>query len=201
MSDAPLRLAWPRAAIRARVAELGTEITARYAGQELMLVGVLNGAAVFLADLVRCLELPVRIDFLALRPVDPHAVGEAPAALLKDLELDIGGRQVLLVEDVVHSGVTLAQVLRLLQARDPASLRVCTLLDRTVARVTALPVDHVGFRVGLAPLVGYGLDLGGHFRALPDLWEVTDEHALLRDPAGAAESARRALTAREAARD
>lgn len=182
---APLRLAWSRAAIHARVQELGLEITERYAGAEPVIVGVLRGAAVFMADLVRAIDLPLRLDFLSLRPVDPHGPRGAPPALVKDLEVDIGGRPVLLVEDVVHSGVTLAQVIRLLASRDPASLRVCTLLDRPAARVTQLPVDHVGFTVGLGTLVGYGLDLGGHFRGLPDLWEVRDEHALLRDPAQA----------------
>lgn len=182
MSESPLRLAWPQAAIRARVQELGAEITARYAGSELVLVGVLRGAAVFMADLVRAIDLPVRLDFLALRPTDPHAVGGTPPAMLKDLEVDIAGLPVLLIEDIVHSGVTLAQVLRLLDARQPASLRVCALLDRAEARVTALPVDHVGFPVGRETLVGYGLDLGGHYRALPDLWEVRDQHAALRDP-------------------
>ena len=107
MSEPALRLAWPRAAIRARVQELGAEITGRYAGQELVLVGVLRGAAVFMADLVRAIDLPVRLDFLALRPTDPHAVGGTPPAMLKDLEVDIAGRPVLLIEDIVHSGVTL----------------------------------------------------------------------------------------------
>lgn len=182
MSQAPVRLAWSRTAIQRRVEELGREIGARYAGREPVLVGVLNGAAVFLADLARRVPLSVRVDFLALRPVDPHAPGDPPPALLKDLESDIAGRPVLLVQDIVGSGVTLAQVIRLLAAREPESLRVCTLLDRTASRLTSLPVDHVGFRVGEEQLVGYGLDLHGRFRALPDLWEVRDERALLADP-------------------
>ena len=186
MSGEPaLRLAWPRAAIRARVAELGQEITQRYAGTEPVVIGVLRGAAVFMADLVRHIDLPLRLDFLALRPIDPHAAGAGPPALSKDLELDISGRPVLLVEDLVHTGVTLAQVIRLLESRDPASLRVCTLLDRGASRIAALPLDHVGFPVGLETLVGYGLDLGGFFRGLPDLWAVRDEQALLRDPRAA----------------
>lgn len=182
MSGAPLRLARRREEIAERVAALGREIAERYAGEDLVLVGILKGATVFLADLVRATPLPLRLDFLALRPIDPAARHGGPPALTKDLELDVSGKAVLVVEDVVDSGVTLAQVLRLLAARDPASLRVCTLLDRPAGRVATLPVDHVGFTVAGGILVGYGLDLHGRFRHCPDLWEVVDEPLLRADP-------------------
>lgn len=191
IADGPLRLAWRREAIAARVQELGTEITARYQGQDLVLVGVLKSAAVFLADLVRAIELPLRLDFIALRSVDGGQRTAAPPALLKDLELDITNCAVLLVEDVVDSGITMSQVHSLLQTRHPSSLRLCSLLDRRDRRVTDLPLDHVGFSVGPATLVGYGLDLGGHFRALPDLWEVVDRTGLLADPTAAIAACRK----------
>jgi hypoxanthine phosphoribosyltransferase len=187
----PLRLAWRREVIEARVRSLGEEIAERYSGRELVLVGVLKGAAVFLADLVRATPLPLQLDFLALRPLDPRSRLPGPPALSKDLELDIAGRPVLLVEDIVDTGVTLAQVLRLLAARDPASLRVCTLLDRPSNRVARIPVDHVGFTVGSAPLVGYGIDLAGGFRNCPDLWEVRDLQAVLAQPRAALTQTRR----------
>lgn len=181
----PLRLAWSREQIAARVAELGAEIAGRYEGRELVMIGVLKGASVFLADLVRAMPVSLEVDFLALRPLDPRARGEGPPGLLKDIELDVGGRAVLLVEDIVDTGITMSQVLRLLAARDPAALRACALLDRSAGRVTTLPLDHVGFRVGPATLVGYGLDLGGRFRGCPDLWHVVDEAAVAADPEAA----------------
>mgnify|MGYP001043110267 CR=1 FL=1 len=184
----PLRLRWDRAAIADRVAELGAEIGERYRGRRPVIVAVLNGATVFLADLVRALpiDVSVEIDFLAVRPVDLRGRTTSQiVGLTKDLEIDIAGRDVLVVEDVVNSGLTLRYLLRTLGARDPRSLRVCVLLDRPRERVASLPIDHVGFEVGPERLVGYGLDLEGWFRNCPDLWEVVDERAVRADPAAA----------------
>jgi hypoxanthine phosphoribosyltransferase len=191
-----LRLRWDRAAIAARVAELGAEIGERYRGRRPVLVAVLDGAAVFLADLVRALPLDaeVEVDFLAVRPVDPRARTASQAVgLTKDLETDLAGRDVLVVEDVVNSGLTLQYLLRTLGARDPRSLRVCVLLDRPGERRTTLPVDHAGFAVGPERLIGYGIDLDGRFRDCPDLWEVVDERALRADPDAALAATRTSI--------
>lgn len=182
----PLRLRWDRDEIAERVTELGEEIGTRYRGTVPILVTVLNGGAVFLADLVRAIPLTLQVEFLAVRPLDPRAgPGGQPVALAKDIEVDLSGRHVLLVEDIVASGLTLSYLLRVLAARDPASLRGCTLLDRPGSRIPTLPLDHVGFRVGPELLVGYGLDLDGWFRNCPDLWEVADARSVRADPADA----------------
>jgi hypoxanthine phosphoribosyltransferase len=181
-----LRLRFHRDVIAERVRRLGAQLARQYRGRPPVLVTVLNGGAVFLADLVRSVPLPVEVDFLAVRPVD-RAQGSSSqtVALVKDLEIEIAGRHVVLVEDVVNSGLTLSFLVRVLSARDPASLRACVLIDRPRLRVAHLPLDHVGFPIGPELLVGYGLDLGGWFRSLPDLWEVVDEAAVRADPAGA----------------
>lgn len=184
----PLRLRWDRTAIAERVAELGVDVGSRYAGRRLLLVAVLDGASVFLADLVRALPttMAVDVDFLGVRPVDLRSRGSSQTVgLSKDLETELAGRDVLVVEDVVNSGLTLRYLLRALSARDPRSLRVCVLLDRPEQRLAALPIDHVGFTLGPERLVGYGLDLDGWFRGCPDLWEVVDERAVRTDPRAA----------------
>lgn len=182
---------WTAAAIHARVTDLGAEIAARHPrtrgdGSAPVLITVLKGGVTFLADLVRSIPLPVEVDFLAVRPMDPGArAASQQVALAKDIEVDIAGRDVLLVEDVIGSGLTLSYLSRVLAARDPATLRACVLLDRPEQRVATLPLDHVGFAIGPERLVGYGLDLGGWFRTCPDLWEVLDERAVMADPARA----------------
>lgn len=182
---------WTAAAISERVAELGSEVAARHpeargGGPPPVLVTVLKGGVTFLADLVRAMPLPVEVDFLAVRPMDPGARSASQqVGLAKDIEVDIAGRDVLLVEDVVGSGLTLSYLSRMLATRDPATLRACVLLDRPGQRVASLPLDHVGFTIGPERLVGYGLDLGGWFRSCPDLWEVLDERAVMADPSRA----------------
>lgn len=163
-----------------RVAQLGAEITDAYAGTEPILVTVLKGGVVFLADLVRHVRLPVEIGFLDLAD---YGDGSA-ARIVMDLDTDLGGRHVLIVEDVIDTGLTLAYLLQVLAARAPASLRLCTLLDRRVRRIADLPLDFVGFEVGDEFLVGYGLDLDGRLRHVPAILAVTDRGTLLQDPEG-----------------
>lgn len=171
-----------------RVAQLGAEITEAYAGTRPLLVTVLKGGVVFLADLVRHVPLPLEIGFLDLADY-----GEGSAArIVMDLDTDIRDRHVLIVEDVIDTGLTLAYLLQVLAARGPASLRLCTLLDRRVRRIADLPLDFVGFEVGDEYLVGYGLDLGGRLRHVPAILAVTDRAALREDPEG---HVRAALTA------
>lgn len=171
--------------LRARVRELAADITSVYRGTEPILVTVLKGGVTFLADLARLIPLPLEIDLL---DISPYREG-GTARIVKDLDRDISGRHVLVVEDVVDTGLTLAYVLQVLASRGPASLRVCTLLDRSVRRIAELPLDWVGFEVGDEYLVGYGLDLEGRLRGLPGILAVLDTRAVERDPEGAARAA------------
>ena len=167
--------------LKARVDGLGGEI-ASDGPDDLLLVTVLKGGVVFLADLVRRLVPAVEVDFLALTP---YAEGEHPpgvARLVKDLDRALLGRHVLLVEDVVDTGLTLSFILRMLEEREPASLRVCTLLDRAEKRIVDLPIAYRGFTLGDEYLVGYGLDFFGLYRNLPCLVAVDDLEALQADP-------------------
>ncbi|HEX2029663.1 MAG TPA: hypoxanthine phosphoribosyltransferase [Nitriliruptorales bacterium] len=176
----PAQVLIPPARLQARVAELAADIAAAYADTDPIFVTVLKGGTVFLADLVRHVGIPLEIDFLAITPY--AAVGTA--RIVKDLDLDISGRHVLVVEDIVDTGLTLAYLLQVLASRAPASLRVCTLLDRAVRRIADLPLDWVGFEVGDEFLVGYGLDLDGWLRQLPAVLTVRDRAVLARDVPG-----------------
>ncbi|MDI3340770.1 MAG: hypoxanthine phosphoribosyltransferase [Sphaerobacter sp.] len=151
------------AEIQERVAALGRQISADYAGKSIVLVGVLKGITFFLADLARAITRPLAIDYLQLS----HA-GEG-VHITKDLDLDIRGRHVLLVEDVVNTGVSLAFVLQTLREREPASVKVCTLLDKAERRLVPVPVDYVGFTIPNEFVVGYGLDYRERYRNLPFL--------------------------------
>jgi hypoxanthine phosphoribosyltransferase len=150
-----------------RAGELGAEIARAYGGRDLVLVVPLRGCVVFAADLSRCIRIPHELDFVEL---EPFHRGEQGARLLKDLDADIVGRDVLIVEDVVDTGLTLHYLCRTLALREPASVAVATLLDRPYRRlVDDLPVQFVGFTVPDELFVGYGFDLDERYRNLPDL--------------------------------
>lgn len=146
--------------LRAAVARLAAEIAADHPSG-VVLVAVLKGSIPFLADLVRRLEVPVEVDFLA---VSAYAEGTGRVRLVKDLDIDINGRPVVLVEDIVDTGLTLTWLLGVLGARGPSSLRVCTLLDKAVRRIVPTPIDYVGFELADDFLLGYGLDFGEVYR-------------------------------------
>lgn len=151
--------------IQAAVKRLGAEITKDYAGRDLALVTVLRGGVIFLADLCREIDLPLTLDFMAISSYGPGATGSV--RITKDLDDPIEGRDLLVVEDIIDTGLTLSYLLRVLKQRQPASLSVCVLLDKDARRIADLPIDYRGFRVPDRFLVGYGLDLGGMWRALP----------------------------------
>jgi len=148
-----------------RVAELGVHISRDYAGKEPLLVGVLRGVTCFMADLMRQLSLPLAIDFMAISSYEGDRSGAV--RILKDLDENIEARDVLIVEDIVDTGMTLNHLLQYLSARRPASVRVCTLLDKRVRRLVDVPLDYVGFEVPDEFVVGYGLDFRQKFRNLP----------------------------------
>ncbi|MBI1885949.1 MAG: hypoxanthine phosphoribosyltransferase [Chloroflexi bacterium] len=144
---------------------MGKQISSDYANQEPVLVGVLRGVFCFLADLVRHISVPVTLDFMSISSYEGD--GGGAVKILKDLDENIKGRDVILVEDIVDTGMTLNHVLDYLWAKKPASLRVCTLLDKSVRRLTTVNVDYVGFEVPDEFVVGYGLDFRQRYRNLP----------------------------------
>lgn len=149
-----------------RVVELAASITLDYAGQRPLLVGVLKGAFVFMADLARQIDLPVEIDFMAVSSYGKSTRTSGVVRIVKDLDLDLADRHVIVVEDIVDSGLTLSYLRHNLQARNPASLEVCALLVREDTPVD-LGVKYVGFRVPADWVVGYGLDVAERYRNLP----------------------------------
>jgi hypoxanthine phosphoribosyltransferase len=153
--------------LAARIRELGAEISADYAGRELFLVGVLKGAVFFVADLMRELEVHCAIDFMAVASYGSSTDSSGVVRILKDLDVSIEGRDVLIVEDIVDSGLTLSYLLRTLRAREPATLEVCTLLQKPERRKVDLPIRYVGFDIPNEFAIGYGLDLDERYRNLP----------------------------------
>ena len=155
------------------VARLGREITADYVGRDLALVTVLKGGSIFLTDLCRAVELPVTLDFMAISSYGPRV--QDAVRITKDLDDAIEGRDVLMVEDIIDTGLTLNYLLRVIRQRQPASLAVCTLLDKDARRLADLPIEYRGFAVPDRFVVGYGLDLEGLWRNLPYVATLKDE--------------------------
>jgi hypoxanthine phosphoribosyltransferase len=153
--------------LQRRVAELGEEISHDYAGRSLLLVGVLKGAVFFLSDLMRYIEIPVEVDFMAVASYGSATDSSGVVRILKDLDVAIEGRDVLIVEDIVDSGLTLQYLLRNLGSRNPRTLEVCALLTKPERRKVDLPSRYVGFEIPDRFVVGYGLDHAERFRNLP----------------------------------
>jgi hypoxanthine phosphoribosyltransferase len=153
--------------IQGKIRELGDRITEDYQGKELLLVGVLKGAFVVMADLSRYIRLPLQFDFMAVSSYGAATKTSGVVRILKDLDHDIEGHDVLLVEDIVDSGLTLAYLLRNLRARRPASLEVCALLRKPEVQRVALDIRYEGFEIPPEFVVGYGLDYGEKYRNLP----------------------------------
>ncbi len=158
--------------IRKRVQEIAEEINRDYEGKRPLLVGVLKGAFVFLADLVRYLRVPVKIDFLAVSSYGKHTESTGEVRLIKDLDHPIEGEDVIVVEDILDTGLTLSYIVRLLQDRKPASLKTVVLLDKPAKRKVPFKADYVGFEVPPVFLVGYGLDAYEMYRNLPYITEL-----------------------------
>jgi hypoxanthine phosphoribosyltransferase len=153
--------------LRARVVELGEEISADYTGRDLLLIGVLKGAVFFMADLMRTLGIPCEIDFMAISSYGAQTDSSGVVRILKDLDINIEGRNVLVVEDIIDSGLTLSYLMRNLEAREPASLEVCALLTKPDRREIDVPVRYIGFEIPNRFVVGYGLDFDERYRNLP----------------------------------
>jgi hypoxanthine phosphoribosyltransferase len=168
-------------AIRERVTEIGAQIARDYAGRSPLLVAVLKGSVVFLSDLVRAIDLPVRVDFMSI-----SSYGEGGRSgvvrILKDLSSSIEDEDVILVEDIIDTGLTVTYLLATLRARNPRSLEVCALLDKSVRRIIEVPLRYKGFDIPDEFVIGYGLDHQGHYRNLRSIIGVRDVDALTNDP-------------------
>ena len=167
--------------IRAKVRELGAQISADYAGRSVTLVSVLKGSLPFMADLMRAIEAPVQIDLMEVSSYGGATTESSGLVrILKDLSSSISGRDVLIVEDIIDTGLTLNYLLRYLRGKNPASLRICALLDKPARRLVEIPIDYTGFTIPDEFVVGYGLDFGEFYRNLPfigvlrrELYETT----------------------------
>ncbi|MFQ6058074.1 MAG: hypoxanthine phosphoribosyltransferase [Anaerolineae bacterium] len=153
--------------IQAKTAELGKQISEDYRGQDLLLVCILKGGMMFLADLMRTITIPHEIDFMAVSSYGASTESSGVVRILMDLETNIQGRNVLIVEDIIDTGRTLKYITENLKTRRPASLRICTLLNKPARRTIDIPLDYVGFEIPDKFVIGYGLDYGQIYRNLP----------------------------------
>ena len=161
--------------LQERINELGGEISADYAGRDLLLIGVLKGAVFFMADLMRKLTIPCEVDFMAISSYGASTDSSGVVRILKDLDINIEGRHVLVVEDIIDSGLTLSYLMRNLESREPATLEVCALLTKPERREIEVPVRYVGFEIPNRFVIGYGLDFGERYRNLPYVAVLSDD--------------------------
>jgi hypoxanthine phosphoribosyltransferase len=180
------RVVYTKEQLETRVAELGAQISADYASKDPVLIGVLRGVFVFMADLARVITIPINIDFIGITRYGPSTRTQGVVRFTKDLDVNITGRHVLFVEDVIDTGLSLRYILRTLKAREPETLRICTLFDKPRARLFELSIDYTGFMLPDQFVVGYGLDYDEQYRHLPFVG-VLKEQAItrLRLPPGA----------------
>jgi hypoxanthine phosphoribosyltransferase len=167
--------------LAARVGELGAEVSADYEGRDLLLIGVLKGAVFFMADLMRHLTVACEVDFMAISSYGDATDSSGIVRILKDLDINIEGRDVLVVEDIIDSGLTLSYLMRNLESREPASLEVCALLTKPDRREIDVPVRYTGFEIPNRFVIGYGLDFAERYRNLPYVG-VIDESLVLAGP-------------------
>ncbi|MCR1954954.1 hypoxanthine phosphoribosyltransferase [Clostridioides mangenotii] len=160
--------------IKAKVYELAKQIEQDYKGEDVLVVGILKGASVFVADLIRCIDLDVNIDFMSVSSYGAGTATSGTVKILKDLDVDIEGKNVLVVEDIIDSGLTLSNLVATLETRKPKSLKLCTLLDKPERRTADIHVDYVGFVIDDKFIVGYGIDYDEKYRNLPYIAIVED---------------------------
>jgi hypoxanthine phosphoribosyltransferase len=163
--------------LHSRIVELGAQISDDYRGEDLLLIGVLKGAIFFMADLMRSIDIPCEVDFMAISSYGAGIDSSGVVRILKDLDVSIEGRNVLVVEDIIDSGLTLSYLLRNLEAREPASLEVCALLTKPERRENDVACRYVGFEIPNRFVIGYGLDFAERYRNLPFVGVLRDELA------------------------
>lgn len=164
-----LRILLTREQIGAKIAELGGRITTDFAGQSVVLIGVLKGATIFLADLARAIRLDCTFDFIAVSSYGSSQQHSGEVKLVKDIDQSMEGRNVVLVEDILDTGLTLTYIRKLLEAHQPKSIRIAALLDKVSRRIQPVRADYVGFEIPDEFVVGYGLDFAERYRNLPDV--------------------------------
>jgi len=163
------RVLIPRQEIRDKVKDLARRISSDYAGKEPILIGILNGVVFFFAELVMALSIPSKIDFIRASSYGAGKASSGTVKLVKDVELPVKGQDLIIVEDIVDTGLTLSYLVETLKSREPASVKVCALIDKTERREQDVAIDYCGFRVQEGFLVGYGLDWAEQYRYLPDI--------------------------------
>jgi hypoxanthine phosphoribosyltransferase len=161
--------------IAAKVRELGAQITRDYAGKEVVLVGILKGAVVFLSDLARAIDIPASLDFMSVSSYGHSTTSSGIVRIIKDLDESIEGKHVIVVEDIVDTGLTLKYLRETLAGRGPASLRICAFLDKESRRQVDVKVDYIGFPIPDEFVVGYGLDFAGKYRNHPEVFILKPE--------------------------
>jgi hypoxanthine phosphoribosyltransferase len=163
---------FPRDAIQKRVRELAGQISKDYADRELIIIGVLKGAFIFMADLIREISIPCRIDFTRLASYGDGSDSSGKVVMTKDIETSIKGRDILIVEDILDTGLTLQYLVGWLKERNPNSLKICVLLDKRKRRKVSFEADYVGFTIDDGFVVGYGLDFNEKYRFSPDIYVI-----------------------------
>lgn len=161
------RVLLSEAEIAAKVKELGDKLTEEYRGKELLVVGILKGSNVFMSDLIRQINIPLKIDFMMVSSYGNATESTGVVKIIKDIEQSISGKHLLIVEDIIDSGLTLKYLTEMLETRKPASIKLCTLLDKPARRKENVDVDYVGFEMPDEFLVGYGIDYAEYYRNLP----------------------------------
>jgi hypoxanthine phosphoribosyltransferase len=174
MKDAPQRLVllYSRDQIARRVTELAAMINADYAGADLVLVGILRGSFVFLADLIRQLTVPVAIDFVGAASYGSRTQTSGQVTFTRELQVPVSGRDLLLVEDIEDTGITLQAIQKKLKELGPRSVKVCILIDKRERRQVDVMLDYVAFKIDKGFIVGYGIDYAEHYRQLPDIYRI-----------------------------
>lgn len=174
MESLKKEILFSKADIEKRVRELADEISRDYQGRELIVIGVLKGAFIFMADLIRFLGIPCIVDFVRLASYGSGSASSGKVIVTKDIETSIKGRDVLIVEDIVDTGVTLSHLANWLRERGPQSLRICAFIDKKKRRTVPFEADYVGFTIDDGFVVGYGLDFDEKARSLPDIYVITE---------------------------
>ena len=166
------KVLFPSSDIKNRISELGKEITQDYKDKNLLLVSVLRGGVIFLSDLMKEIDLPLSIDFMSISAYGINGTSTGVARITKDLDESIEEKDVLIVEDIIDTGLTISYLLRNLKSRFPNSLEICTLLDRDIRRIADINIKYIGFKIGEKYIVGYGLDYKQKFRNLQSIYEL-----------------------------
>ena len=172
MNEMSKEILFPSKMIQKRVKELADQISGDYASRELIVIGILKGAFIFMADLVRAMSIPCRIDFVRVASYGVGSESSGKAVMTKDIETSINGKDILIIEDIIDTGLTLKYLVEWLKERNPHSLKVCALLDKRKKRKVSFEADYVGFTIDDGFLVGYGLDFSERYRFLPEIYVI-----------------------------